>query len=453
MGSFAVIRLGDYELGRIRNEVDDELLAVFNDAMLVLQTMKASTYYDWWNSEHDEDDGEDYDVDVVQLRAPGRTIAARLDLLGITEREVLELLRQQFKYTEELHQEDFYIDVPELSERSKQSVAVAASLTVERWMESIRNLDDILDEQRPYEPGSPRWLFELVDSWEWRHLLRLFLLVWPDEDVELDLTDLGEGGWLDTEFESYRPSTAMVTLRQSLAAHAPIVVLTEGRTDSEFLESALALIHPHLQDLIRFLDYSSRPEGGAGALVRSVKAFASAGISNRVVALFDNDAAARDALRALDMAGLPKNITVLRYPATDLLARYPTLGPPSDDEPEGRIASADVNGLAGSIELYLGTDVLTQSNGELYPVQWRSYIAGVRAYQGEVTGKDQIHARFREKLRNATTEETHSPAWLDLRAVLSTIIDAFLDQPLPPHICEHTGRSEASLRLRRVTPS
>jgi hypothetical protein len=33
----------------------------------------------------------------------------------------------------------------------------------------------------------------------------------------------------------------------------------------------------------------------------------------------------------------------------------------------------NVNGLAGSIELYLGADVLTDAQGSLVPVQW---IAG-----------------------------------------------------------------------------
>jgi hypothetical protein len=338
---------------------------------------------------------------------------------------------------------------PELSEYSRLRTAALHGVTVANWLASVRQLVDRADLGRPAKPGTPSWNLNLIDAWEWRHALRLLLVAFPDEDVELDLTDLFEGGWLEAEGSSaYLPSVAMGALRQSLASHAPIVVLTEGRNDSEFLEAALALTHPHLKDLIRFLDFDARPEGGAAALVKSVKAFASAGITNRVVALFDNDAAARDALRALDVSSLPDNIRVLRYPAIDLAANYPTLGPPNATSPGASIDAADVNGLAGSIEIYLGADVLTQDDGTLTPVQWRSYIAGVNAYQGEVTGKGRIHTRFREKLAATRPADTQSPTWGDLRAVLQSVIDAFADRPLPHHICDHTGRSEVSIRLR-----
>jgi hypothetical protein len=82
-----------------------------------------------------------------------------------------------------------------------------------------------------------------------------------------------------------------------------------------------------------------------------VKAFLATGITNRVIALFDNDTAAQEARRALANVSIPENIAVLAYPALDLLRDYPTLGP-------GGLTSLDVNGLAASIELYLGKDVL-----------------------------------------------------------------------------------------------
>ncbi len=65
-----------------------------------------------------------------------------------------------------------------------------------------------------------------------------------------------------------------------------MVVLTEGKTDAEFLAAALPVLYPHLTDLVRFLDYARRPEGGVGALLHTVRAFAAAGIANRVVALW-----------------------------------------------------------------------------------------------------------------------------------------------------------------------
>src|ERR1017187_1979244 len=73
------------------------------------------------------------------------------------------------------------------------------------------------------------------------------------------------------------------------------------------------------------MDFGQRPNGGAGALVNAVKSFAAAGIANRVVALFDNDTAAADALRSWDRSRLPANIRLCQYPSLDLGASYPAL--------------------------------------------------------------------------------------------------------------------------------
>ncbi|MCX5355617.1 hypothetical protein [Streptomyces mirabilis] len=89
------------------------------------------------------------------------------------------------------------------------------------------------------------------------------------------------------------------------SAHAPVVVLTEGHSDVAILEPALGLLYPHLTGLVRFMDYNNSPRGGAGSLVSTVRAFAAAGISNPVVALFDNDTGALEALRPWTDAPCP----------------------------------------------------------------------------------------------------------------------------------------------------
>lgn len=122
-----------------------------------------------------------------------------------------------------------------------------------------------------------------------------------------------------------------------------------------------------------------------------MKAFSAAGITNRIVVLFDNDTAAREATRALETTSLPPNIAVRHYPDLELLRIYPTLGP-------GGLASLNVNGLAGSIELYLGEDVLREGQDTLTPVQWKGYSEMLKQYQGEVMRKTKLHAVFHEKV-------------------------------------------------------
>ena len=87
----------------------------------------------------------------------------------------------------------------------------------------------------------------------------------------------------------------------------------------------------------------------------------------------------------------------------------------------------DVNGLAASIELYLGRELLTDSDGNLIPVQWRGYNNSVGKYQGEVLKKTEILGRFRDKLTRAKSR-THDELmgdWEGLQLIVSQLKSAF----------------------------
>ena len=132
-------------------------------------------------------------------------------------------------------------------------------------------------------------------------------------------------------------------------------------------------------------------EGGAGALANMVKSFSGAGVSNRVIALFDNDTAGKLALQNLKGIALPANIKAFTLPPIEIARSYPTLGPSG-------ISVMDINGMACGIELYLGTEVLTGADGNLMPVQWKGYDVKLRQYQGELLAKGEVLDRFREKI-------------------------------------------------------
>lgn len=304
-----------------------------------------------------------------------------------------------------------------------------SSLTAQDWIARLAS-------SREEDPGifdrnigDRRWLLSELDYWDERFALRAVLLSFPDSEVLLDVTDLEDGGWLEESRRDAMASEAAAVIAGMAGMHAPIVVLTEGRTDAEFLKAALVVLYPHLTDLIRFLDYDQKAEGGAGALVRMVRAFAAAGIANRIVAVFDNDTAAADALRVLDLSKLPNQMRVLQYPPIEIAANYPTLGPPNQYSPAGSTAVADVNGLAGSIEVYLGRDVLTGSDGKLRPVQWKSFIVGAQRYQGEVVDKTSIHDAFRAKFKLASSrpEVISGQDWEGLRLIIDAIRNAAQD--------------------------
>jgi HEPN/Toprim N-terminal domain 1 len=427
MSSYGLLTVGDLVVSDLRDGIPNELLAVFRDEWLV---RRHTTVGEWdpdcrWT--HDYQRGEP--VMVYEYRAPADAVAQRLDALGNT----LEVVLAELEYN--LHGEgrvrrvfaDDPATPPELAERLQAEEAALDALTpddVLRRLQAGGELPTLRRFDAPIE--STDWLYQQVaDMWP-LYALRAALVACPDRQVQLDITQMVEDGLLDDETPETVASHALATLRLQTSAHTPIVILTEGKTDAEFLQAAVDILYPHLDDVLRFLDYNERPDGGAGALVRLVRAFAAAGIANQVVAVFDNDTAAADALRPLARASLPLNITVLQYPPLRALESYPTLGPPTTDNPAGATVLANVNGLAASIEMYLGEDILTRPDGALRPVQWRSYIETVGAYQGEVTDKAAIQAAFRAKVQACRTESTQleSTDWSGLRAILDAAIAA-----------------------------
>ncbi|WP_324277127.1 hypothetical protein [Blastococcus brunescens] len=224
--------------------------------------------------------------------------------------------------------------------------------------------------------ANPKSLAALLELWrddDPRLLFRALLMALdPGEEVRLDISDLLAGGWIDEPFDPQME--AIDHFSYAMTNGTPAVVITEGSTDARFLQAALDVRYPHLVSYIKFLDFGDGAEGSAAAGVRTLKSFAAAGISNRVVLLLDNDSAARDAVRSL-RTPLPAHYTAIYYPRLALAEQYPTLGPTG-------ISIMDVNGLAASVEMYLGADVLADEDGNLTPVQWRSYLEGCGRIKG-----------------------------------------------------------------------
>ena len=198
----------------------------------------------------------------------------------------------------------------------------------------------------------------LIDYLHWhmdtRSLVRLLLHWAPDQNARIAL-DLSELTGCCVELDPRKPYASQARAEQLAVAttNLPLVVITEGSTDARLLSEGMKVTRPHLMGFIRFFDYGagSRPRGGVDALADVFKAFVAAGIGNRFVAIADNDAAAHEKLLALKANRWPPKCRILHYPALSLLQAYPTYDPAT-----GTSTLADVNGQAGSLEMYLGQD-------------------------------------------------------------------------------------------------
>jgi len=267
------------------------------------------------------------------------------------------------------------------------------------------------------EPHGSRTPFTATDV---RLFLRVACEVAPRcELVIQDVTNVINAGYYAEDEPICERAVRILTDRHP--ENSSRIILTEGSSDSEILAKAMEILYPHLSGYYSFLDFEgSKSQGGAGHLVAIVKAFAAAGISNRMIAVFDNDTAAAESLRSLDHVKLPSNISIQRYPDLEELSNYPTLGPAG-------LVHLDVNGLAASIELYLGDDILKDPSGTFTPVQWKGYSESMKRYQGEVMHKTRLKHAFFEKaaICKADPARVNLSDWRGLDAILRQIFSAF----------------------------
>ena len=437
MSSYGAFKIGHLELSSSRNCVDASLMWIF----------RSDDRQEVWVDNRDPDQlaqyiddryldayDENSPLEVVIYRCPVAVVRDRLDLKGFTYENARSVF--QTSLGAEIKRAERWRDIyPSGQGNLLQDLR---SLTLDKWALGVERIlhDGLtsdssggLDPQEPLSPLLQRMLRSgLLDfpgnfragSTETLSALRIMVEnAPPGMDVSYDLTHLDAGGWIDGDA---CPAELMDNLLYDEAwLIERVIVLTEGASDRRILERALALLYPHLADYFRFFDHSTtKAGGGVGQLVNLVRSFAALDVRQRVIAVFDNDTAGRDAVSTLTLESLPANITVIQYPDCDIGKDYPTLGP------QGR-SRMNVNGWAGGIELYLGRDVLVDERGELSPVQWTGFNPKLATYQGEVLGKREILDRFSEKLRRveAKPEEIELADWGGIRDILDALRSAF----------------------------
>ena len=427
MGSSTDLTIDGYQILETKSYVIPEVMTLFQESDKRIVTRKSSERNHLVEEGINLDD-EDQDEVVVTYRCEVAKVIDRLGVMGFTMRRLrddFEAARQSEveKYTAWLGDDDdgwCRDDLDYFTKLTFDSYAEALRTVLTQRIRA-RSVSQLTTDLGPIEQriiGDNDDYFFGFPCADFRSFIRLACeLVPKNSEVVQDISELVYAGYYEEGEPVCANSTRALTARQP--ENSARIILTEGSTDVEILREALALLYPHLFGYYTFLDFaSSRPQGGAGSLVTTLKAFAAAGIANRIIAVFDNDTAAFDARRSLASIQLSQNIAVCSYPDLSSLEAYPTLGPSG-------LVPLNVNGLAASIELYLGKDVL--ANGEDFPVQWKGYVESVGKYQGEVMHKARLQEKFREKVaRCRSSEEERSRCdWLGLSAILEVIFHAF----------------------------
>ena len=434
MGTYTDFSIAGYPLLNSKSAVVAEAMTVFRESDRRVSPRRlgdrnALVWGDAYAEEADEIET------ATQYVCATEAAIARLDVMGFTLSRVKREFNQGLQAELATNQE-WAKDEPGTPWNATH-IALLESLSFDSYLDALRQVisqglrPEPFDDQKTTELSAHvRYILGHTDEFllgffaeDIRCLVRAACEVAPKPStVVQDITDLVGGGYYAEEEAVCQRAIDSLVLGH--IENSNRIVLTEGSTDSRFLRASLDLLYPHLSAYYSFLDFgSARVPGGAGQLASLVKGFAAAGLGNRVIALFDNDSAARDARRSLSQLRLPPNIVVLGYPELPLLKSYPTVGPSGS-------ADLDVNGLAASIELYFGEDILRRPDGLLAPVQWKGFVEAIGSYQGEVLGKGELQAAFTQKLSIACNGSSN-PAqqdWSGMEAILKSIFGAFRDE-------------------------
>ncbi len=280
------------------------------------------------------------------------------------------------------------------------------NLEKQRQRKDLTVTEKIVLDSLPFDHSIHFFGIHSESTWEvFRVLLDSFQ---PNQEIALDYSNLYYGGWCydypeDSDF-----------------CDSKTIILTEGSYDAEVISKSMRLLYPFMSKFYSFIDFSvANVQGSANFLTHYVKAFIGAGIQNRVIALYDNDAAGHNEMDSLKNIVLPDNFRIMTLPDIALAENYPTIGPTKDE-------SLNINGKACSIELYLGGDVLADQN-RLSSIMWKGYIDKIGIYQGEIINKSNIQKRFEQKLKEAEKNGVKDfENWRELDLLLNTLFNAFI---------------------------
>lgn len=390
MGSYYELAVGAFVVETGKNYVPDHVFAPFQ--------------------EHDLDRtiGRDEDDEPYVYRTTARIAVRRLDLLGFTKQASSAAFVEGYATLDD-------------DERKYVPAALGEASGFDTWRSLMRQaLAAARDDNHliAHEVSDDRLKFilggsedYLVDSYlgfvrgDPLAVLRAVLdLVIDDETVSFNLTDLVAGGYVKPED------------LDDVDQKEPRIVVTEGKSDSRLLRSSLEVLAPEFGSYVSFIDFeSANAKGGTDELVQFVRMFIGCGIKNRILVLFDNDAAGHEALGRLIETKLPPHVFAMTLPVLEAARAYPTLGPDG-------ASIADVNGRACSLELYLGGDVLLDRGRQAPSCSVDRFNEKLRRYQGQIASKSHVQRRYEEKLTQAKVNPSSRDA-LDFSGV-TTIFEA-----------------------------
>ena len=188
-----------------------------------------------------------------------------------------------------------------------------------------------------------------------------------------------ESGWSTAE-----------DLAPKLEDNNKILIVTEGKTDTFILQTAINTFFPSISDFFYFIDMQDNyPFTGTGNLYNFASGLTKIKIQNKTIIIFDNDEEGifsyRKCLKRLDP--IP-TLKIYHLPDMDEFKAFLTVGPTGE-------VYENINGKAVSIECFLD---LSFGFDRAPKVRWTVYNEKSNQYQGALIGKDDYTRVFKKSL-------------------------------------------------------
>lgn len=369
MGSFSYITFDDYPILSAKNGYYHEICdLIFLSSDFVSESRPFSSHSELFWGDTFKDDIGSYQFEG--FRQTTKICKQRLEIYGHS----IVKAKKDFYHAKKVFREESHDNC---------NYEILSKTTFKQYIDTIK---DILISKEKKHDATPLTLKDILIEDDLilyeqsisDHLYIILSLLPEDSIIEYNLSDV----------------IGYINERELLHdAIEKIIILTEGKTDVEFISKTIERLYPHISPYYHFINFDEyKVESSASALAKFVTSLIASNIQHPIIAIFDNDTAGIMEMNKLNSIKTPNNFRVLKYPNLKLAKKYPTLGPTG-------FKKMDVNGYACSIEMYFGKDILAKGD-ELAPVIWKGYNEKEKKYQGEIADKRNIQKAFREKLKS-----------------------------------------------------
>lgn len=345
-----------------------------------------------YNWKVDQDDDETYRETGVRCRTPLSVVAQRLNLLGWSDtlaRKWYDEARRSFETNSMLHSR-FQLPPKPSYDALAAGVALLDVGQVQHghipkgqaspWHEAaIRAVEaDGGGVPTEHAPDAVAWYRSEIEDLDTATMIHMLARNHANLDMNVTWWAYHEVIYGNLDEEDYYEEIGA-------KAHDRVMIVTEGKSDTNIIRKSLSKIQPQIEDFFTFIDMSENyPFTGVGNLSNFFMGLHKIGVLNNVIVLFDNDAEGVAKFEeALRLSELP-NIRPLKLPHLPSLAHFRTIGPTGEQY-------ADINGRAASIECFLD---LGWESGREPCVRWTSYSKQTDTYQGELMDKAAYVKRF-----------------------------------------------------------